>query len=119
MIADYKGAEIEYIDEFNIVFEYSDGGGYSFPCDRKGTPLTMTAAAAMNLIWCREHPEKFATGERIVKTTRKIKHNPTGTCRCGRRVELHDQYWGACQCECGQWYNIFGQELLPPNRWGQ
>jgi hypothetical protein len=25
---------------------------------------------------------------------------------------------GACQCEnCGQWYNIFGQELIDPEYW--
>ena len=33
-------------------------------------------------------------------------------------VELWDQYYGACQCpECGKWYNLFGQSLLPPDCW--
>ena len=41
-----------------------------------------------------------------------------GICRCGEEVTLIDEYMGSCQCEnCGQWYNLFGQELLPPNQW--
>jgi hypothetical protein len=25
---------------------------------------------------------------------------------------------GANECpHCGQWYNVFGQELLPPDQW--
>lgn len=41
-----------------------------------------------------------------------------GTCHCGGTVELTDEYMGACECpNCGQWYNLFGQELLPPDMW--
>ena len=45
--------------------------------------------------------------------------NPAiGKCSCGNEFELVDQYAGACECEkCHQWYNLFGQELLPPDKW--
>ena len=33
-------------------------------------------------------------------------------------VYLYDRYRAACQCpKCGRWYNLFGQELLPPEMW--
>lgn len=32
--------------------------------------------------------------------------------------ELVNQYQGACPCpKCGQWYNLFGQELINPQYW--
>lgn len=38
---------------------------------------------------------------------------------CGVPFELENQHMGACQCpKCGNWYNLFGQELLPPEQWG-
>ncbi len=41
-----------------------------------------------------------------------------GKCKCGEEFELIDEYMGACQCpKCNQWHNLFGQELLPPDRW--
>lgn len=41
-----------------------------------------------------------------------------GICSCGETVYLTNEYYGACECPgCGQWYNMFGQELLPPNKW--
>jgi len=41
------------------------------------------------------------------------------TCKnCGNKFILRDQYMGACDCpECGQWYNIFGQQLKNPKYW--
>lgn len=40
---------------------------------------------------------------------------------CGRRVCLGGNgfapYMGLVECECGQWYNIFGQPLKPPEEW--
>ena len=43
---------------------------------------------------------------------------PTGTCNCGHKIELYDRYLGACECPyCGQWWNLFGQELKNPEHW--
>ena len=41
-----------------------------------------------------------------------------GKCECGNEVMLMDQHMGAAECpECGQWYNLFGQKLKPPEDW--
>jgi hypothetical protein len=45
--------------------------------------------------------------------------NAVGKCHCGQQFELvRDYYYGAIDCpKCGQWYNMAGQELLPPDEW--
>ena len=48
-------------------------------------------------------------------------HEPDrGICVCGAEVYLDrdNSYLAAVQCpKCGKWYNLFGQELLPPDEW--
>lgn len=63
------------------------------------------------------HADEFEiAGELLHRSWRA--HDPAhGTCSCGREVFLWDQYQGACECECGKWYNLFGQELVPPEYW--
>lgn len=40
-----------------------------------------------------------------------------GLCDCGNHVELTDQFYGSCECsKCGQWYNLFGQKCLSPDK---
>ena len=54
----------------------------------------------------------------IERQRRKIKDPAHGTCVCGSEVYLYNQYMGACECEnCGRWYNLFGQEIMPPEMW--
>ena len=37
---------------------------------------------------------------------------------CGAEFYLQDEYLGACECpRCGQWFNLFGQELTDPRGW--
>lgn len=104
--------------EYTLEFFFDRTGGFSFPCDEYGNILPLKSPeAAENLEWCRNHPEKFEFIE-----IRRRKYNwrepDSGTCYCGERVELVDEYCGACQCpKCGQWYNLFGQELLSPEEW--
>jgi hypothetical protein len=44
--------------------------------------------------------------------------NPAiGICSCGRDVVLECDHAGAVRCECGKWYNLFGQELRDPEYW--
>ena len=41
-------------------------------------------------------------------------------CHCGRTHKLEKENWaGDSKCECGQWYNAFGQKLNPPSQWGE
>ncbi len=57
----------------------------------------------------------------VVNEFQRIYTKPAvGRCECGAEVELRNQYMGACECSgCGRWYNLFGQELLPPEQWEQ
>jgi len=54
----------------------------------------------------------------VKKYTHSWVENARGLCSCGKEVELWDEYHGACKCSnCGQWYNLMGQSLLPPECW--
>ena len=119
MIKNYIPAYYETITEYDIVFDIDEFSGFSFPCDKEGNLLSSVPKEAKeNYKNCLEHPEKFKRFNKIVQTERRVRNNSRGTCRCGNEIELYDMYYGTCQCEkCGQWYNLFGQEILPPNEW--
>lgn len=103
---------------FNLEFGDSEGNGYSFPCDRAGNVFPLEYQCARdNLKYCLDHPEEFEVWNKVRREVRKYTEPAHGTCFCGREVYLWDQYYGACECECGKWYNLFGQELLPPEQW--
>lgn len=41
-------------------------------------------------------------------------------CHCGRMISADDaDASGAIQCECGRWYNQFGQALKDPSKWSE
>ena len=119
MIKDYKPASYETITEYDIVFDDGFNNGFSFPCDKDGNLLSgLSPEAIKNYHKCLENPEKFTRYNKVVKTEWQARTNARGTCHCGNSVELYDMYLGACQCEkCGQWYNMFGQMLVPPAYW--
>ena len=99
---------------------YDDGAnnGFGFPCDAEGNPdPDMPQAAKENLAWCKAHPEKFVRAGKVITLKSWYTEPAHGTCVCGREVELYDEYYGSCRCECGRWYNLFGQELRPPEDW--
>lgn len=103
---------------YSLQYFYDCNGGFSFPCDKDGNVLPgLTDAALKNLCECREHPERFEYPGEVVKEVHRYTENAHGTCDCGREVYLYDEYMGACECECGRWYNLFGQELKPPCAW--
>lgn len=118
MLRNIIRGERKTIVEHEMVFFYDNTGGFSFPCDENGNVLPLKYQAAVeNLEWCRSHPEEFSIIE-IRHHRRSWREPDSGTCHCGERVELVNEYCGACQCpKCGQWYNLFGQELLPPEEW--
>lgn len=105
--------------EYRLEWTDKDGNGFSFPCDEAGNALTdhMTKAALDNLAYCRANAGKFYYAGTFRTIRRTLHDNAHGTCTCGREVYLYDEYYGACSCECGRWYNLFGQELLPPESW--
>lgn len=107
---------------YGLRFFVDAGGGAEFPCDADGNVklAIMTEATRNNYKDCLAHPERFPYAwNEIHKYSRWVKDTPYGTCHCGERVYLFDEYMVACQCgKCGQWYNLFGEELLPPSEWG-
>lgn len=106
------------ITEYSLEYFVDETGGYSFPCDENGNVLEMGPEALKNLEQCRQHPEKFIRPGHIRKDVHSYVEPAVGICSCGEDVILEDEYMGACQCgKCGQWYNLFGQELLPPGLW--
>jgi hypothetical protein len=109
----------ETIIDYTIEFEYKDDptSGFVFPANSDGTPALdkMPPEAKANY-------EKCLTDDRLTEAEFKVrKHtymNPAvGECICGREVVLDADYMGAVQCECGRWYNLFGQELRDPEYW--
>ena len=106
------------IVEYEIQFMYDRNSGYGFPCDENGKLLPMTDCAKANYDYCMTHRDEFTEWNEITAIVRHITENATGTCICGEKVELWDQYMGACECpKCGRWYNLFGQELIKPEYW--
>lgn len=115
-IPSHKVTEVRY--EVNF-FNHKDGG-YGFPCDENGNinKETMCKEAIQNYEYCLAHPEEFHVFNKIEKIESSYREPAHGICKCGEEVVLVDEYMGSCQCEnCGQWYNLFGQELLPPSQW--
>ena len=119
MLKNYTPSEIKDIIEFELVFDDGHSNGFGFPCDAAGTvfPLESDAARA-NLKWCLENPDQFERYNEVVRYRRRIREPAHGTCAGGEEIFLFDEYCGTCQCpHCGRWYNLFGQEMLPPAEW--
>ena len=111
--------------EYRIEFTDEEGCGYSFPCDQNGNVRFDEHDAEIARVQREHYAEAMADKERFTCqynefVTRKytVVDNAVGRCVCGEEVELYDQYQGACSCpKCGQWYNIYGQELVDPEYW--
>ena len=118
MISNYTPAEWKEDISYELVFLDIDNNGFVFPCSSDGEPI-LNPAAKKNYDFCMAHPEKFVMYNEVVGYKWRYRANASGTCHCGEQIELHDEYLGACSCpRCGRWYNLFGQELEPPSRWG-
>lgn len=119
MIQNYIPAQNRIVTECHLVFDDGCGNGYWFPCDESGKVFDdLNQAALENHNWCLKNPDRFVRFNKVVKDSWTVRDAAYGTCHCGNRVDLYDMYYGACQCDkCGQWYNLSGQELLPPEDW--
>lgn len=109
----------ETIKEYYINFWYKDDpeAGFCFPATRSGEPdfACMSPEAKANYEAC-------LTDERLTEAEFEVREwtymNPAvGKCSCGREVILECDHAGAVRCECGKWYNLFGQELRDPEYW--
>lgn len=119
MLKNYTPKEYYTAISYELCFDDGCNNGYGFPCDENGKLLDGTNECAMeNYKFCMENPNKFVRYNKVIKHERRTWNDPHGTCFCGNEVYLYNDYQGACQCEkCGRWYNLFGQELLPPDQW--
>jgi hypothetical protein len=119
MIKIIKERTPETIIDRYIEFKYKDdpNAGFVFPANSDGTPAfdKMTSEATANY-------EKCLTDDRLTEPEFKVDKRTymspaVGKCSCGAHVVLEADYAGAAQCECGRWYNLFGQELRDPKYW--
>ena len=119
MLKNMTQRERKKVVRFSLEFTDGEGCGYCFPCNQRGevNPDEMTECAKTNLDYCMSHPEEFKVWNTVQREAYSYTEPARGTCTCGREVTLVDEYCGACACECGRCYNLFGQELLPPEQW--
>mgnify|MGYP006872974390 CR=1 FL=1 len=122
MIENFKTGEwVEHVS-YEVRFYYDAGGGFAFPCDENGKLFineNTNPAAIKNYHWCLKNEDKFDyCFNHVVKQTHSWHEPNSGICHCGQKMELVNEYMGACECpKCGQWYNLFGQELKSPMAW--
>ena len=109
----------EVIKEYYINFWYKDdpNAGFCFPATPSGEPdfASMTLEAKANYEAC-------LTDDRLTESEFDVRewtyvHPAVGLCTCGKELVLEGGYEGATQCECGRWYNLFGQSLIDPKYW--
>lgn len=120
MLANKVSSQIVTAIQYSREFTREDSSGFSFPCDEHGNVFPFEFdCARKNYEWCMAHPEEFDAEWNEFRTWKNTYREPAhGTCVCGEEVYLIDEYQGACECpNCGRWYNLFGQELLPPDQW--
>jgi hypothetical protein len=106
------------IDRY-IEFKYKDdpNAGFVFPAKANGEPdfTKMCPEAVANYRSCLMDG-RLAEPE-FIKDERTYINPAVGKCICGAEVVLDSDYAGAVRCECGRWYNLFGQELRDPKYW--
>lgn len=101
-------------------FTRKDTSGFSFPCDEHGNVFPFEYEEAQrNYERCLANESEFDLEFNEFRRWKNTYREPAhGTCVCGEEVYLINEYMGACECpKCGRWYNLFGQELLPPDQW--
>lgn len=116
MLKIIKERELKEEIYYTYDFDRGDGSGFTFPCDENGI-IELNECSKKSYEFCLNHKKDFAWA-RIIKHNTSYWESAIGECSCGEKVIIESQYMGAFQCpKCGQWYNIFGQELLPPEYW--
>ena len=119
MIKIIKERTPEVMRAYYIEFKYKDDpeAGFSFPATSYGEPdiALMSEEVIVNYHACLTD-ERLTEGE-FTKHEWTYTTPAVGRCSCGQDVVLECDYMGAVQCECGRWYNLFGQALKDPKYW--
>lgn len=117
MLKIIKEREPQIVKDFAIVYDDEHGTGFIFHCDEHGKIKDLPEEAQANFEYCKAHPEEFARAGEMIDNSYTYIEPAHGMCACGEEIIL-EGYHGVCQCpKCGRWYNLFGQELLPPDQW--
>lgn len=91
--------------------------GFGFDCDKDGNMTNTNPAAIENYNACISG-EYDVVDNGVQERLSSWMEPAIGICdKCGKEVRLEGGYCGAVECECGEWYNLFGQAILPPNQW--
>lgn len=121
MIRDYKASWSENCVRYMVNFYNYPDGGCGFDCDENGNVDLdkLNEIARGKYLDAMANPDKFPYAWNEVEKIRgTVRHPATGTCECGKRIELRADYLGACECpKCHRWYNVFGDELKNPRHW--
>jgi hypothetical protein len=119
MIKIIKERTPEVIIDYYIEFRYKDdpNAGFCFPALKNGEPdfKKMPEEAILNYNSCL-NDDRLDSPE-FTRNKRTYMSPAVGKCSCGREVILDCGHGSAVQCECGRWYNLFGQSLIDPKYW--
>lgn len=117
MLLDYVPSEPKEETWYELCYDDGNNNGYGFPCDESGNLFPMSDAALESLNYCKAHKTEFSRCGEVVQFSNSYMEPPHGRCKCGAEVFLIGNYYGASECECGRWYNLYGQELMNPDNW--
>ena len=119
MIKIIKERTPETIVDYTIEFFYKNDpdAGFCFPANKDETPAfeKMCTEAKVNYERCLT--DVRLTGPEFTVNKRTYINPAVGKCICGVEVVLECDHSGAVRCDCGRWYNLFGQELRDPKYW--
>lgn len=109
----------ETITEYYIEFTCKDdpNAGFCFPATKEDKPNFFQMCNEAHDNYNRCLVDKALDGPEFITNTRTYINPAVGRCSCGSLVTLDSDYMGAVRCECGRWYNIFGQSLKDPKYW--
>ena len=118
MIQIIKERGYETITEYHLdIFNENGEVCLSFPTDGNGNVI-ITPENKENYKYSINNCNTGAFTKHLSRSNHRYRTNAVAICHCGEQIELYDEYMGACECpNCGQWYNLFGQELNDPCEW--
>lgn len=101
--------------DYSLFFERIScpGSGFATDCDKDGNILEPDKWSEKVAEW-KADPDLVDRG--IQESYRSWVEPMHIRCDCGREIVIHND---ATDCECGRWYNLYGQELSPPHCWGE
>lgn len=96
----------------------ADGiGGYSFDCDANGIvdKDSLAPEALENYLRCENGTDGIKFVE-VAEYRNRYREPMVIKCYCGQELEVPEF---TNKCDCGRFYNSFGQELCHPSNWGE